>query len=194
MKKLTKYYFHIHHEVLVEALTEPLKNRIKYIKENKPKDEIELRLRLIKPVKGKLPSEFIKADQAWEKAYQAQIKADQARAKAHQARDKAEQANQAWEEAYQAQIKADQARVKAYQAWGKTNQADQAWEESYQARGKANQAWDKADQAWEKAEQALVKALKDNTPALEKLHKVECGCGYDFIRKTIFTEKNGLER
>jgi len=137
MKKLTKYYFHIHHEVLVEALTEPLKNRIKYIKENKPKDEIELRLRLIKPVKGKLPSEFIKADQARVKAYQALVKA-------------------------------------------------------YQARGKANQAWDKADQAFIKANQAWVKALKDSIPALEKLHKKECGCGWN--GKTIFTKENGLEK
>jgi len=118
MKKLTKYYFHIHHEVLVEALTEPLENRIKYIKEDKPKDEIELRLRLIKPVKGKLPSEFIEAYQAW--------------------------------------VKADQARGKAYLAW--------------------------------------VKAFTDNMPALEKLHKVECGCAYDFKKKTIFTEENGLEK
>jgi len=161
MKKLTKYYFHIHHEVLVEALTEPLKNRIKYIKENKPKDEIELRLRLIKPVKGKLPSEFIKADQARVKAYQALVKAHQARAKAHQAWEKAEQA---WEKAVQA----------------------------YQARGKANQAWDKADQAFIKANQAWVKALKDSIPALEKLHKKECGCGWN--GKTIFTKENGLEK
>jgi len=124
MKKLTlKYYFHIHHEILAEPLTEPLKNRIKYIKEDKPKDEIELRLKLIKPVKGKLPSEFIEASQAW--------------------------------------AKADQARGKAYLA-----------------RGKARQAW--------------AKALEDNTPAIEKLHKKECGCGWN--GKTIFTKENGLEK
>jgi len=133
MKKLTlKYYFHIHHEILVEALTEPLKNRIKYIKENKPKDEIELRLKLLKPVKGKLPSGFIKADQAWGKA--------------------------------------KQARVKAYQAFIK-----------------ADQAWDKAGQAW-------VKAREDSMPALEKLHKIECGCGWSSERSTIFTKENGLEK
>ena len=121
----TKYYFHIHHEVLVETLTEFLKNRIKYIKENKPKDEIELRLRLIKPVKGKLPSKFVKANQAWIRASQAQVK---------------------------------------------------------------------ANQAWIKAYRALVKAYQDNMPAFEKLHKKECGCGYSFIRKTIFTKENGLSK
>ena len=142
-----KYYFHIHHEILVEALTEPLENRIKYIKENKPKDEIELRLKLIKPVKGKLPSEFIEAYQA--------------RAKAYQAREKA------WE--------------KARQAWTKANQT---WAKAYQAREKA----------WEKARQARAKALADNMPALEKLHKKECGCGWSSERSTIFTKVNGLEK
>jgi len=165
MKKLTlKHYWHIHHNVLVEALTEPLKNRIKYIKENKPEDEIELRLRLIKPVKGKLPSGFIKANQA---------------------RDKA---NQTWDKAYQARVKADQAWDKAYQAWVKANQAR---DKADQARVKASQAWVETYQAWDKASQAWDKALKDNMPALEKLHKIECGCGWNGM--TIFTKENGLE-
>ena len=101
----TKYYWHIHHEVLVEALTEPLENRIKHIKENKPEDEIELRLRLIKPVKGKLPSEFIKAAQACDKAAQA-------RDKAYQTRDKA---YQAWIKAYRALVKAYQDNIPAFE-------------------------------------------------------------------------------
>jgi len=174
--KTLKYYWHIHHEILVEALTEPLKNRIKYIKEEKPEDEIELRLKLIKPVKGKLPSEFVKAYQAREEAYQALDKAYQARAKAYQAR----------EEAYQALDKAYQARAKAYQAWAK---AYQVWDKAYQVWAKACQAWDKAYQVWDKAG---AKALRKNMPALEKLHKKECGCGWN--GKTIFTKDNGLEK
>ena len=47
MKK-TKFYWHIHHDQLLEPLTEPLKNRIKFIKKNKPKHEIKLRLKLLK--------------------------------------------------------------------------------------------------------------------------------------------------
>src|SRR3990167_4449600 len=109
----TKFYWHIHHEILVELLTEPLKNRIAYIKRNKPKGEIKLRLRLLRPVKGKLSKEVVKADQARDKAYQAWDKADQARDKAYQA----------WDKAYQARDKADQARDKAYQAWDKADQA-----------------------------------------------------------------------
>jgi len=172
--KTPKYYWHIHHEILVESLTEPLKNRIKYIKEEKPEDEIELRLRLIKPVKGKLPGEFVKASQTWVKAYQASVKAYQASDKAYQA----------WDKAYQAWGKASQARAKA----------DQVWDKAEQARVKASQAWDKANQARVKAYQAWDKAYQDNLPALEKLHKVECGCGWSSERSTIFTKVNGLEK
>lgn len=69
IKKL-KFYWHIHHDVLVEPLTEPIKNRIEFIKENKPKDEVELRLKLMKPVKGKLPKELVEAGQKWKEAGQ----------------------------------------------------------------------------------------------------------------------------
>ena len=64
----TKFYWHIHHDILLEPLTEPLKNRIEYIKNNKFKNEIELRLKLLKPVKGKLPDEVIKVGEAYYKA------------------------------------------------------------------------------------------------------------------------------
>jgi len=52
----TDFWWHIHHEVLVESLTEPLRARINYIKKNKPKDEIELRLKLLTPVLGDIPT------------------------------------------------------------------------------------------------------------------------------------------
>jgi len=80
-KKL-KWYFHIHHDILLEPLIGPLENRIKFIKEDKPKDEIELRLKLLKSVKGKLPEEFdeagqncVEAGQKWDKAGQKYDKA-----------------------------------------------------------------------------------------------------------------------
>ena len=60
--KNAKWYWHIHHEKLLELLIEPLKNRIKYIKEVKSKEEkpkkIKLRLKLLKRVKGKLPKKW----------------------------------------------------------------------------------------------------------------------------------------
>jgi len=46
-----KYYWHIHHGGLFEEATEPIKNRIAYIKSDKPECEVALRLRLLKPVK-----------------------------------------------------------------------------------------------------------------------------------------------
>lgn len=119
-----KWYRHIHHNILVEPLTEPIENRIEFIREQKPAGEIELRLRLMKPVRGKLPKAVIKAYAAWDKA-------------------------------------CDKACDKA---------------------GKAGAAWDKA---CDKAYAAWDKALADNMPAIEALHKKECpGCPWN--GKSIF--------
>ena len=60
-------YWHIHHDILLEPLTEPIENRIQFIKVNKPKNEVETRLRLMKPVRGKLPK-LDKACAEWGKA------------------------------------------------------------------------------------------------------------------------------
>ena len=77
-KTKLKWFWHIHHRILLEPLTEPIENRIKYIKEEKPKDEVELRLKLMKPVKGKLPKEFI---EAWQRFIEAGQRFDEARQK-----------------------------------------------------------------------------------------------------------------
>ena len=63
------WYWHIHHDVLVGKLLEPITNRIEYIKSNKPKNEIETRLRLMKPASGVAPAleQYKKIQaQAWE--------------------------------------------------------------------------------------------------------------------------------
>ena len=75
MKK-TIFAWHIHHDVLVEPLREPIKNRIEYIKRNKPKNEVDLRLRLLKVVKGKLPDGYDKALEAYGKAWEAYFNAN----------------------------------------------------------------------------------------------------------------------
>ena len=84
----TKYtlYWHIHHEVLCEG-TFDIEERIKYIKENKNKDEIPLRLKLMVPVKNpeRLPPEFIKAQEACNKAWEAYTKAWEAYTKVRKA-------------------------------------------------------------------------------------------------------------
>ena len=66
----TDFWWHVHHEVLVEQLTEPLRARINYIKTNKPKEEIETRLRLLKPVLGKIPT----TEKGWERLHKKECK------------------------------------------------------------------------------------------------------------------------
>jgi len=60
MKKI-KFAWHVHHEILAEPLTEPIEDRIAYIRESKPIAEQELRLRLLKPVVGILPAKYAAA-------------------------------------------------------------------------------------------------------------------------------------
>ena len=67
---MTQYYWHAHHDILCESLIEPIQNRIDYIKANKPKHEVETRLRLLKPVQHpeSLPKEWMEADAKWMEA------------------------------------------------------------------------------------------------------------------------------
>jgi len=44
------HYWHIHHERLMEAATEPIANRIASIRERKPASEVPTRLRLLRVV------------------------------------------------------------------------------------------------------------------------------------------------
>ena len=68
-----KMYWHIHHEILVENLIEPLKNRIDYIKKEKPRDEVKLRLKLLKKVKCK-PEDYPVTKEGWEKLHKKECK------------------------------------------------------------------------------------------------------------------------
>ena len=68
---MVTFAWHIHHDVLIEPLTEPIENRIAYIKANKPEEEIPVRLRLLKPVVGALPAAVVRAWAAREKAWAA---------------------------------------------------------------------------------------------------------------------------
>ncbi len=67
---LTDFWWHIHHETLYEYLFEPIRARINYIKKGKPKDEVELRLRLLKPVLGKIPN----TEKGWERLHKKECK------------------------------------------------------------------------------------------------------------------------
>lgn len=85
----TQFFWHIHHDRLFEVLTEPIENRIDFINRRKPVGERALRLRLLKPVKGILPTAVTQARATYEKAWAAVDTAGPAVAKAGAAYDKA---------------------------------------------------------------------------------------------------------
>src|SRR3990167_4801535 len=119
MKTNLQFYWHIHHDVLCEPLTEPIENLIKSIKENKPKEEVELRLRLLKPIKSELLKEFV---EAWAEA----------RDKSRKARDKAcnawDEADKAWKEADEVWDKANEAYTTEIEALHKLECPDCNWD------------------------------------------------------------------
>jgi hypothetical protein len=67
-------YWHVHHERLAEFLTEPIANRIRYIKSAKPKGEVATRLKWMTPVLDP-PAPLMKAWVAYAKAQAAYNKA-----------------------------------------------------------------------------------------------------------------------
>ena len=122
---MTDFYWHIHHTFLVEPLTEPIKNRIGFIKENKAKKEIATRLRLMKPVKGKLPAKFVKAGAAYNKAGATYDKA-----------------GAAYDKAWATYVKAWAAHVKAWAAYNKVWAACKPQIEKLHAKECPDCPWD----------------------------------------------------
>jgi len=92
----TIFAWHVHHLVLVELLTEPIEDRIKYIKTVKAstetQEQIALRLRLLRPVKGMLPIDYDEARDASDKARKVYDEAREACDEARKASDKARKA------------------------------------------------------------------------------------------------------
>ena len=66
-KKITGMFWHVHHDKLCEWCYD-YQERADFIKNEKPKNEIEIRLNLFKKVKGKLPKEFIEAHKKYAEA------------------------------------------------------------------------------------------------------------------------------
>jgi len=92
MSDTPQFAWHVHHAVLVEALREPIKVRQIYIRECKPPEEQELRLRLLKPVCGELPSEVVEAGLAHGEAWRAYDEPRRAYGEAWRAYDEARRA------------------------------------------------------------------------------------------------------
>jgi len=82
--KLKGMFWHCHHDKLYEWVYD-YQERVDYIKKEKPKNEIETRLRLFKKIKGKLPNELI---EAWKRYDEAEKKCDEAWKKYHEAEKK----------------------------------------------------------------------------------------------------------
>src|SRR3990172_8807619 len=154
-----KPFWHIHHEVLLEW-SDDIQERIDFIQAEKPKHEVEIRLRLLKPVQGALPPKLVKAGDARGKAEDANAKAWDAYVKARDAFGKD------WD----AYVKAGDARDKAKAAYDK---AKAAYDKDWDAFGKD---WD-----------AYRKAYDKYLPQIEALHALECpDCPWDGF--TIFPE------
>jgi hypothetical protein len=69
------FAWHVHHDVLMEVLLEPFEYRRLYIKVNKPAKERDLRLRLLKPVEGALPTEVVEVAREYLEAKERREKA-----------------------------------------------------------------------------------------------------------------------
>jgi len=117
MKKV-RWYWHVHHEVLVEP-SENINERIDYIKTRKPSSEIQTRLQLLKEVKGKLPPALLSAGEAYDKAWEAYDKAGKAYDKAREAYSKIWEA---YDKAWEAYDKAGKAYDKARKAYSKARE------------------------------------------------------------------------
>src|SRR3990172_4654201 len=175
-----KPFWHIHHEVLLEW-SDDIQERIDFIQAEKPKHEVEIRLRLLKPVQGALPPKLVKAGDARDKAYDANAKA----------RDAYDKARDAYVKAGDARDKAKAAYDKAWDAFGKDWDA---YVKAGDARDKAKAAYDKAKAAYDKDWDAFGKdwdayrkAYDKYLPQIEALHALECpDCPWDGF--TIFPE------
>src|SRR3972149_4346955 len=182
-----KPFWHIHHEVLLEW-SDDIQERIDFIQAEKPKHEVEIRLRLLKPVQGALPPKLVKAGDARDKAYDANAKARDAYDKARDAYVKARAAfGKAWDaldKADAAYVKAGDAYVKARAAFGKDWDA---FVKASVAYAKAGDAFVKAKATFVKAKAAYNKAYDECLPQIEALHALECpDCPWNGT--TIFPE------
>src|SRR3989304_5286619 len=175
-----KPFWHIHHEVLLEW-SDDIQERIDFIQAEKPKHEVEIRLRLLKPVQGALPPKLVKAGDARDKAYDANAKARDAYDKA---RDAYVKAGDARDKAKAAYAKGGHACVKARAAFGKDWDA---FVKASVAYAKAGDAFVKAKAAFVKAKAAYNKAYDECLPQIEALHALECpDCPWNGT--TIFPE------
>ncbi len=176
-KRNAGFAFHVHHDVLVEWCTD-YDERVKFIKNNKPPDEIELRLRLFRLIpEDRLPKSLVVARKAYDVAGEAYDVAWKAYDVARKAYDVAWKAYDVARKAYDVARKAYDVARKAYVV------ARKAYDVAGEARDVAGEAYDVAGEAYDVARKACQ-------PKLTELHKELCpDCPWD--GKAIFPEKGG---
>ena len=74
MAKKQGFYWHVHHDVLVEYCYD-YDERRRYIANQKPEAERELRLRLFQKVRGNLPKAYVEAWKAYDDSFTARAEA-----------------------------------------------------------------------------------------------------------------------
>mgnify|MGYP001615385474 CR=1 FL=1 len=158
-KEKAGYYWHVHHDKLIEY-SDDIDERLRYIKDNKPPEEINIRLELLKKVKGVLPKPCRDAVEACRDADKAYQDAD----KAYQDADKA----------CRDAVKACRDAVKA------CRDADKACRDAVKPYRDADKAYRDADKACRDAVEACRDAVKPYRDEIEALHKKECpNCPWD---------------
>ncbi len=159
--------WHIHHGSLLEP-TRDLQERTSYVRGNKDPREVNLRLRLIKPVEGKLPAELLKAGQDFCEAVEAKLAAAAEQQRAGKALSEFERAhNYQTPTSPEDQQRLSEIKSKLEAAWMDVNS------KSFDVRLKR--------MAWRDARRKYYRAIY-------RLHKQECpDCPWDGRRRTIFT-------
>ncbi len=69
-KSKAGFYWHVSHDLLLEWCYD-YEGRVDFIKENKPENERPVRLRLMQPVIGELPTEIVEAGKAYVEVWKA---------------------------------------------------------------------------------------------------------------------------
>jgi aminoglycoside phosphotransferase len=152
---------------LIEPLTEPLQNRLDFIRVHKAYDEIPYRLRLIDVVKGELPAAVVTAAAARTQAIADRVATMEAESLAYAVRNKAISAFLA------ADAEPTDAKLSAVRS---------AAEETYLPTWKA---YTDATMVAAQASDDLENAFDDGRDAIEALHKTEHpDCPWD--GRTIF--------
>ena len=156
------FYWHVHHDVLMEWCFDAV-GRQAYIRAEKPASEVELRLRLMQPVRGQLPEVVVKARAEYEKARAEYDKAEAGYEKAQAGYDK---------------------------AWAGYEKARAGCDKAWAGYEKAQAGYDKARAGCDKARAKYNKAISHHQVEIEALHAQECpNCPWN--GSIIFPKRTG---